>query len=186
MFLSSQLRVETSQGMDKVKNFLAPALARRSRLAGHGSPVTARRSRLAAGSASVPVPALSVSRFFKSILFASFARPLPSVPPPRLRPIGTLPSVLPPPLPFTRPTIFIQLDKPGLARLTLAERKVMSRSTKPHISERKIQPQPSQVSLSERKMPFLQRQLTLSDLRPANYPQKTSKLAKISPNCQKP
>ena len=34
--------------MGTVKNFLAPALARRSRLAGHGSPVTARRSRLAA------------------------------------------------------------------------------------------------------------------------------------------
>jgi len=30
-----------------VAQFLAPALARRSRLAGHGSPVTARRSRLA-------------------------------------------------------------------------------------------------------------------------------------------
>ena len=29
--------------MGTVKNFLAPALARRSRLAGHGSPVTARR-----------------------------------------------------------------------------------------------------------------------------------------------
>jgi len=33
----------SGKGMDTVKNFLAPALARRSRLAGHGSPVTARR-----------------------------------------------------------------------------------------------------------------------------------------------
>jgi hypothetical protein len=152
---------------------------------GVGSPVTARRSRLAAGSASVPVPALSVSRFFKSILFASFARPLPSVPPPRLRPIGTLPSVRPPPLPSTRPTIFIQRDTPGLARLTLAERKTISRSTKTPLSERKIPPQPSQVSLSERKMLFLPSQVTLSDLRPANYQQKNTKLAKISPKCSK-